>query len=141
MGKWEGKKTINWRIAKNELIKIYFEKGITRCENCNRKNYLDFHHRPSRASQEAVHDFEHTRLLCIDCHEYFEHNDEADFKLFSRLTRGFDPKQEINIMAERQKEKESKGKKADWQKPHQCVHCKVRVSTLICSNCGQMSVK
>ena len=133
-----GKKGLNWQIHKTELIKIYFEKGITKCENCGRKNYLDFHHRPKRSSQEAVHDFAHTRLLCLNCHDYFEYNDEADYKLFTRPTRGYDPKYKINIMAEKKKEKTTR--KADWQLAHICKSCKQKTSFLICHHCNKLSI-
>jgi hypothetical protein len=132
----QGKKIQEWIKKKPKLIEIYFEKGITRCENCNSKFYLDFHHRPKRSTQEAVHDFEHTRLLCQVCHDHFEYNEEDDIKLFEK-PRGFDPKFKIDFMQEKEK---NKSKKADWQRPHKCKHCKIETSLLICHNCGKMSV-
>lgn len=127
-----GKKTKEWQKAKPKLIKIYFEKGIKRCENCGSKFALSFHHRPSRVSQKAKHDFEHTRLLCQECHNYFEYNDSADKKLFAK-PRGYNPKNKI--MA-----KKTKSKKANWEVPHKCKHCKFESSMLICPKCGKMSV-
>ena len=96
---------------------------------------LAFHHRPKRSSQEAKHDFEHTRLLCQECHDYFEYNNEADKKLFAK-PRGYKPKNKIDIMA-----KKDKSKKPDWKIPHKCVKCKTICSIYICPNCGEVSVK
>lgn len=123
--------------VKPKLIQEYLEKGITKCENCGSKFYIDFHHRPSRSSQEAVHDFDHTRLLCQECHTFFEQHDDIDEKFFNLPKRGYDLKYKIDIMQEKQKEKT---KKADWQKPHQCKHCKQLVSMLICPKCGEISI-
>ena len=129
-----GKKTRDWINAKPKLIKTYEKKGITSCENCNGKFALSFHHRPSRASQRAVHDFKHTRLLCWECHPFFEQNEEADKKLFAK-PRGYNLKNKI--MTRREK----KSKKADWQRPHKCVHCKTITSMIICHNCNKVSMK
>lgn len=132
-----GNKTLEWILAKQKLIEIYFEKGVTRCENCGSRHILSFHHRPKRSSQEAVHDFEHTRLLCADCHEFFEHHDELDKKLFEKQ-RGFNPQFEIKIMAEKQKEQ--KVRKSDWQRNHECKNCKKTTGFLLCDKCGHISV-
>lgn len=129
-----GKKGKEWIKAKFELIKIYTKKGIISCENCNSKLYIAFHHRPSRASQEAIHDFKHTRLLCQECHTYFEYKDEADKKLFAK-PRGYDIKFKIDIMAEKKK-----SKKPDWQQSHKCKHCKRISSMLICPSCNKISI-
>lgn len=130
-----GKKTEEWLEAKPKLIEIYKEKGITRCENCGSKFGLSFHHRPSRASQKAVHDYKHTRLLCWECHPFFEQNEEADKKLFVK-PRGYNLKYKIDIMA-----KEKKSKKADWQRPHRCRSCGVITSMMICHQCGKVSIR
>lgn len=130
-----GKKGENWLKAKPKLIEIYKAKGIVRCENCGSRYGLDFHHRPSRASQKAIHDFKHTRLLCWECHPFFEQNDEVDKKLFSN-PRGYNLKDKIDIMAEKKK-----SKKPDWSRPHKCVRCKALTSMYICHNCGEVSIK
>ena len=130
-----GVKGKEWLKDKKKLIETYKEKGVTACENCGGKFGLAFHHRPKRSSQKAVHDFEHTRLLCARCHDFFEYNDEADKKLFAK-PRGYNPKLKINTMAEK------KSKKADWEKPHKCVHCgKENMGFLICQHCGFLSTK
>jgi len=129
-----GKKTKAWLKAKPKLVKIYLNNKIIRCENCGSKWALSFHHRPSRASQEAKHDLKHTRLLCPKCHPHFEYNEEADKKLFAK-SRGYQPENEIEIMAKKE------SKKPDWQKSHKCVHCKQICSHYICPNCGKASVK
>lgn len=129
-----GKKGKEWQKAKPKLIKIYIKKGVKRCENCGSKFALDFHHRPKRSSQKAKHDFKHTRLLCQECHGFFEYNETWDKKLFSR-PRGYHPKLKIDFMANKKK-----SKKPDWQQPHKCKHCKTVSSMLICPNCGKMTV-
>ena len=131
-----GKKGKKWLKEKPKLIQIYLTKKILRCENCNSSYLLAFHHRPKRSSQEAIHDFEHTRLLCQECHDFFEAHDLQDKKLFEK-PRGYDPKHKIDIMAEKEK---TKSKKADWQRLHKCKHCKQIVSMLICPNCGEQSI-
>jgi len=128
-----GKKTAEWIEEKKKLIKIYQEKGITRCENCGSKYGLSFHHRPRRSSQKAEHTFEKTRLLCWECHPFFEDNDWADERLFAK-PRGYHPKDKI--MREK---KEKKSKKPDWARPHKCKSCKKIVSMLLCPYCGKVS--
>jgi len=127
-----GKKTKEWWEAKERLIKIYEKKKITKCENCGSKFALSFHHRPKRSSQKAIHDFEHTRLLCGKCHSFFEMNNDKDKLLFSKI-RGYNPKNEIKIT-------EKKSKKADWEKLHKCKNCKGYTSMLICDKCGEKSI-
>jgi len=130
-----GKKGKEWIKAKPKLIKKYQEEGITRCENCGSRYLMAFHHRPKRSTQEAVHDFDHTRLLCQKCHTFFEQNDSFDIKLFVK-PRGYFPSLKIDIMA-----RKSKSKKPDWQRLHKCFRCGYQCSSLICSNCGKVSVK
>jgi len=127
-----GKKAKEWWRAKEKLIEIYEKKRITKCENCGGKFALNFHHRPKRSSQKAVHDFEHTRLLCGKCHPFFENNDDKDKLLFSKPRR-YDPKHEIKMA-------EKKSKKANWEKPHKCKNCGDYTSMLICDKCGKKSV-
>jgi len=129
-----GKKGREWQRAKRKLIKLYTEKKIIRCENCGSKFGMSFHHRPNRASQRAVHDFEHTRLLCAECHTYFEINDDDDEKLFKNK-RGYN--REDKIMTRKGK----KSKKADWQRPHICINCKKKIGGFgICPFCGKISI-
>jgi hypothetical protein len=129
-----GKKTKEWWKAKKKLIEIYIKKQITKCENCGSKWALSFHHRPKRSSQNAVHDFKHTRLICGKCHDFFEDNDEKDKLLFS-LPRGYNPKHKIKTMANK------KTKKAKWELEHKCVNCKEKISSYICHHCKEVSVK
>jgi len=131
-----GRKTKEWLKAKPKLVKIYIEKKNIRCENCGGKLYLAFHHRPKRSSQEAVHDYKHTRLLCQKCHGFFEYNEEADKKLFAK-PRGYQLENKIEIMAKGKK----KSKKPKWQTLHKCNRCKQPTSMLICENCGEISIK
>ena len=130
-----GRKTREWLREKPKLVKIYKEKGVTQCENCGSRYKVDFHHRPKRSSQKAEHTFERTRLLCWECHPFFEKSDEADRKLFAK-PRGYSLKYKIDIMADKKK-----SKKPEWKTQHKCVHCKVLTTTLICHNCGKISVR
>ena len=132
-----GKKTQEWIKIKPKLVKEYLEKGIIKCENDGRKFGLSFHHRPKRSSQEAKHDFKHTRLLCQECHDFFESNEEMDKMLFAKA-RGYNPKLKIDIMKGKEK---SKSKKPEWQQSHQCINCKQITSMLICEHCKEISVK
>jgi len=131
-----GKKTREWFEEKDKLIEIYKEKGITRCENDGSWFSLSFHHRPRRSSGKAEHTFERTRLLCWECHPFFENNDEADERLFAK-PRGYHPKNEI--MRDKNK-KEKKSKKPEWERPHKCKSCKMIVSILLCPYCRKMSI-
>jgi hypothetical protein len=130
-----GRKTEEWLKAKPRLIKIYLEKGITKCENCGGKYLITFHHRPKRSSQEAVHDFKHTRLLCGECHDFFEYNDEADKKLFKK-PRGYKLENKIKLPKEN-----TKSKKPEWQRLHKCWHCHHMTSMFLCHHCGEISIK
>ncbi len=128
-----GKKIKEWLKAKPKLIEIYKKKGITRCENDGSRFRMSFHHRPSRASQEAEHTYKRTRLLCWECHPFFEHNEEADKRLFAK-PRGYNPRDKIDIVAKK------KSKKPNWQKEHKCKKCKVITRHYICHSCGEVSV-
>ncbi|MCK5019110.1 MAG: HNH endonuclease [Candidatus Peribacteraceae bacterium] len=131
-----GKKGKEWLKAKPKLVEKYKEEGITRCENCGSRFRLDFHHRPSRASQKAEHTFEKTRLLCWECHPFFEHNDDFDEKLFAK-PRGYDLKLKVDIMAAGKK----KSRKPVWQQEHKCKSCRVITRHYICHSCGKVSIK
>jgi len=76
-----GRKTKAWQKAKPKLIKIYKEKGITRCEKCGSTWMMSFHHLDKRSSGKAEHTFKGTRLLCAKCHELCEYNKEENEKL------------------------------------------------------------
>lgn len=81
-----GKKTKEWQNTLKKLIKIYQEKGITRCEYCHGNFALSFHHLEKRSSGLAKHTFADTRLLCVTCHELAEYNKDINEKI--RLLRG-----------------------------------------------------
>jgi hypothetical protein len=136
-----GKKTKAWAKAKPGLIKIYEEKGITRCEISNSGFALGFHHIDKRSSLKAEHTFEGTRLLNQDWHTFCEYNDEAN-ELLRNKPRGFDKLYFEKFKEMFNKKKETpKGKKSDWRKPHQCVSCKKTTGMLICEYCKQFSIK
>ena len=136
-----GKKAKAWKNAKPKLIKIYFDKGITRCEISNSKFALDFHHIDKRSSQKAVHTFDGTRLLNQEWHDFCEYNKEAN-ELLRNKPRGFD-RDYFEKFKELMGKKNDvpKGKGVDWTKPHQCIHCKQTTGMLICDKCKEMSIK
>lgn len=127
-----GKKTKDWLKAKPKLIEEYKEKKITACENCGSRFFMSLHHRPKRSTQNAKHDYEHTRLLCGKCHNWFEYHEEDDKKLFSKK-RGYNPKDKIKVG-------NNKSKKANWEIEHKCKHCKQIISLLLCPHCKKISV-
>lgn len=135
-----GKKTKEWFKAKKSLILEYKEKGITRCEISGTKYNLQFHHRPKRSSQQAKHDFEHTRLLTQEWHDIVEEDDELD-KLLFRKARGFDPEFYEIMKKKKADKKKVRMKKAGWQVVHSCIHCKQKTSMLLCEHCGKISIK
>jgi len=129
-----GKKVGEWIESKQQLIEIYKQRGIVVCENCGSSYLIAFHHRPKRSSQEAVHDLEHTRLLCQECHKFFEYNDDYDKKLFEK-ERGYNQKLKMGV-----KKEKSKSNKSEWQREHTCRKCKRKVYILICPYCGEISI-
>jgi hypothetical protein len=134
-----GKKGKEWLKAKPKLIKIYFGKGITRCEISGSKFFLDFHHILKRNSQEAEHTFEGTRLLNQEWHTFCEYNKEAN-NLLIKKPRGFNKDYFEKFKEMKEKKEKRKSDKSDWQNEHSCKRCKRIVSTLICSFCGKISI-
>lgn len=126
--------------AKPKLIEIYYEKKITRCEISNSRYALSFHHIDKRSSLKAEHTFNGTRLLSQDWHDYCEHNKEAN-ELLRKKPRGFDRKYLKLFEDMKQKEKEKKGNKPEWQSSHECVSCKKTTSFLLCEHCKKFSIK
>lgn len=87
-------------------------KGI--CPDCHQFKTLTWDHKIKR-SQGGTHTKENIDWICWECHNLRDN------------------------MADPNKKKPA-SKKATWQSPHKCKNCKREVSTLICSNCGRMSV-
>lgn len=134
-----GRKTREWLKAKPKLIEIYKEKGIIKCEISNSSFALSFHHIDKRSSLKAVHTFEGTRLLNQEWHAFCEYNKEAN-ELLRKKPRGF-KKNYYRMFKEMRNEKQKRIKKADWQRPHRCVHCGAITSMMICHHCGKISIK
>lgn len=44
-------------------------------------------------------------------------------------------------MGDPNNKKKNKSKKPKWATDHQCINCKATVSSLLCTNCGKLSVK
>ena len=76
-----GPKGKKWQKARAQLVEIYREKGITRCERCGGTWALSFHHMEKRSSGRAEHTFEATRLLCAECHNICEYDKQENEKL------------------------------------------------------------
>lgn len=78
-----------WDKNRYKLKRIYEEKGITRCENCNSGSFLTFAHRHKRrwylATESLLIDFNQTLLLCVRCHDKIEYNKEYSEEMFLRL--------------------------------------------------------
>lgn len=135
-----GEKTREWLVAKPKLIKIYKEKGITRCEISGSRFALAFHHIRKRSSQEAEHTFDGTRLLNQEWHDFCEYNEEAN-DLLIKKPRGFD-RNYLEKFKKMRAGKQKKSKKVDWQKSHKCVSCHRQIGGfLLCPHCGKISVR
>ncbi len=122
-----GKKSRQWTKDKKELLKQLEKIGTHRvvkgtvfglCPDCGHNHYLTPDHKKKR-SQGGDNSFENIEWVCNTppcmCHD-------------KRDNMG-DPKN-----------KKIKNAKADWQKEHECKHCKTKVRTLLCSNCKKLSL-
>jgi hypothetical protein len=121
-----GKKGLEWKRERKKRIKELEETGEYRvegsllfgcCKDCGGYNILDLDHKDGRDGEDP-HRMDNLDPICRWCH-IKRHRNMAD-------------KKEDN--------KNSKSKKVNWMKNHSCKNCKVVVSTLICSNCGKISV-
>ncbi len=148
-----GKQTEINKIANRILGKKYAELGINVCEigrafydlalfkNCA-KVWQGYAHRHKRGwyktRPEALAQVSQTVRACNSCHDVIEHNRELTEKIFKVLRPEGTAEPEVKIM-KKTKEKLT-SKKAAWAVRHQCKHCKATVSTLLCSNCGKISI-
>lgn len=121
-----GKKGLEWQRERRKRLKELEATGNYKvegtllyghCKDCGRWGLLDLDHIDGRGGFEP-HRMENLDPICRRCHD---------------IRHG-------KIMSE--EKKKSKGrKKAEWEMDHKCQHCKQIVSTLLCSNCGKLSVK
>jgi len=123
-----GKKGKEWIKAKKKLIdgirfnhkyQVIGEQVYGTCPDCFHYHKLTPDHLIKR-SQGGGHEPENIEWVC----------NEAPCFCHSKRDNMGDPK----------KKKPATSKKADWQKVHTCKECKVECSSLICSNCGKLSV-
>lgn len=76
-----------------KLKEIYLDKGITSCEarldKCMKTFAMSFHHRHKRVwykqNPDWLTDFNHTILVCANCHGLLERDRELHYKVFSKL--------------------------------------------------------
>lgn len=81
-------RTKEWEAAKKKLKKIYLEKEITRCEICGLDNFLGFAHDKKRIEYYGTDNlgkFEHTLLLCNECHKRIEYDRKLTKYYFNLL--------------------------------------------------------
>ena len=137
--------------ANRELNKIYKAKGIYHCEIGAYFNYegvfkacwrvrQGYAHKDNRIEYRGRLDdlakFSETLSACNHCHAIIDkpENYKLKIKLYEAL-RGNKMMKKIKAPANK------KPKKANWMLPHKCINCKKTVSSLLCTECGQMSVK
>lgn len=82
-------KVTEWTKARSLLKKLYYYKGITRCEICGTDNFLSFAHRHKRewynSDPKLLGEFNETLLLCVPCHQKIEYDKELTEETFNRL--------------------------------------------------------
>lgn len=119
-----GKKGLEWQRERRKLIAELKKTGEYEivgsrvsgiCKDCGEYHLLTPDHKIKR-SQGGKHTKANIDWICWKCHNL-------------RDNMG-DPRK-----------KKPKSKKANWQTPHKCKSCKQVVSSLICSNCGKLSIK
>ena len=138
-----GKNAIN---ANKIIKKICDEKGIHSCEiklnsNCWGSNELHPAHKHKRiwyrSCPEMLSDYSQWILSCPYCHEHIEPNRKLTLETFKRLR----PKtKNMPKSTYKPKATQKKGNKADWMRIHKCKHCKVILSGLLCTKCGNISI-
>jgi len=101
---------------------------------CHRLDRIEY-----RGFEEALGSFQETIGGCIHCHTIIDKPENA--KLKERLFIHLRPQKNMPKAAAIKCPQKKKSIKADWMKEHKCVHCGRLVSSLICSNCGEWSIK
>lgn len=141
------------KAANEKLKQQFFEAGIDECEvkipgKCWRNNALSFAHKHKRiwyrACPELLSSMSEVILACTPCHQVLEVNEKLTLQVFKRLR----PKTTTMPKPSRYEEKKptfgkkpkDRTKKADWMRPHKCIHCHRVLTGLLCS-CGELSTK
>lgn len=146
-GKWSQINAEANRILKQK----YAEAGIEECEvripnKCLRNTTLAYAHRHKRefykACPELLSEMSETVLACSACHQAIEYSETLTKQVFRSLRpRSISKIQPMTKKIEKPtKALAQKSKKADWMKPHKCIHCHKTLSGLFCS-CGNLSIK
>jgi hypothetical protein len=119
-----GKKGKEWIRDRAKLIKETVISGrITiidgevwgKCEDCGGWYKLDPDHKKKR-SQGGTNDKSNIAWICRRCHNLRDNLGDPMNKKIKKT-------------------------KVNWQVEHECVNCKYRVRSLICTNCGKFSIK
>ena len=119
-----GKKGKQWLKDRAGLIKEAVLAGriqledtriVGKCEDCKEWKELDPDHLKKR-SRGGSNESKNIDWVCRKCHN-------------ERDNMG-DPKN-----------KKTGSKKANWEVEHECIKCKRRGRSLICPNCGNISIK
>lgn len=140
--------------ANKKLNKEYKSRGLFHCEigaffkyqgvfadcwkirqsYCHRLDRIEY-----RGDMEDLGKFEETIGGCIHCHTIIDKPENAELKekLFVALRPKDKMAKKISIKCPQKKS----SKKADWMREHKCVNCGRLVSSLICSSCGEWSMK
>lgn len=95
------------------------EKVFGICPDCGHWHHLTWDHK-KKASQGGGNNRNNSEWVCNEPPCYCHHK---------RDNLG-DPMH-----------KKIKKQKANWQTEHECIHCKHKVRSLICTNCGKISIK
>lgn len=135
-----GKKGREWQAARRELIneikndpnsklKVVGQTVYGYCPDCPPHFHPLTPDHLQKRSAGGGHDSKNIQWVCnypgCWCH--------------SKRDNDGDPKGTKSMEKEKRKI-ETKNKKANWQKSHECKHCKATVSSLLCTSCGKISV-
>lgn len=105
---------IDQAIKSGEIRRLGNGRIVGYCPDCGRFKDLVPDHKIKR-SAGGQHTAENIDWICVNCH-------------MKRDQQG-DPNKA-----------KPASKKANWQTLHQCKECKAQVRSLLCTNCGRMSI-
>lgn len=105
---------IDSALKSGEITRLGNGRIVGYCKDCGRFKDLTPDHKVKR-SQGGQHTSDNIDWVCIGCHDMRDNKGDPN-------------------------KAKPASKKADWSKSHQCNNCKQMVSTLLCTNCGKMSV-
>lgn len=121
-----GKEGLEWQRCRRQRLKELEATGEYQvqgsllfgpCKDCGISTVLDLDHKDGRSGFDP-HRMENLDPICNKCHR----------------------KRHANMAEKKENNKNSKSKKPAWQFEHACKNCKNIVSTLLCQNCGKLSV-